>query len=67
MNPIAKLKIYEIEDLLHLLFDCAQNLASAYQEIQEMSLFVTSEEARRACEYLLYTIHKQNPNLMMIH
>ena len=62
MDAMACLKTFNTEELLNLLRDCANNLALAYQEIHEKALYLTSEEAYQACDYLMYEIKKRQPN-----
>jgi hypothetical protein len=61
MRSIARLRTFDVEELFELLKACAQNLAMAYQEIPEQSLFLISEEAYSACDYLAYEIRKSEP------
>ena len=59
MNAITPLKTFNTEELFHLLHECADCLAFAYQEIQEKTLFLISEEAYQACNFLMYQLQKQ--------
>lgn len=62
MQGIACLKTFNTEELCHLLEACAHNLAMAYQETLEKSLYLTSEEAYQARDYLMYEIQRQLNN-----
>ncbi|MBA2710138.1 MAG: hypothetical protein H0U57_06065 [Tatlockia sp.] len=59
MNAMAQIKTFNREELLDLLWDCAQNLALCYQENLDQSLNLTSAKAFQACDYLLYEIQKE--------
>lgn len=61
MRSITRLKTFDAEELFELLKACAQNLAMAYQEIPEKNLYLISEEAYSACDYLAYEIGKLEP------
>lgn len=60
MNPMAELKVFNNEELFGLLHVCAHNLSLAYQETQEKTLFLLSEEAYRACDFLMYQIQRES-------
>ena len=62
MNSMAHLKTFNVQELFELLKACAQNLAHAYQKMNEKSLYFTSEQAYDACDYLMYEISKQQTN-----
>ncbi len=44
---------------------CAHNLSCAYQETQEEMLFYVAEQARDACHYLMYTLEKEIPKVVI--
>lgn len=66
MNTVVSLKTFNTAELFHLLKSCAHNLAIAYQTTQEKSLYLASEEAYDACNYLMYEMQKQL-NTQTIH
>jgi hypothetical protein len=49
---IAQLRIFNNEDLLHLLSQCSHLLHEAYQNTLEHDYMDASFESRMACEYL---------------
>ena len=59
---MARLKTFNAQELFELLTACAQSLAHAYQEMNDKSLYFTSELAYDACDYLMYEINKQQMN-----
>ena len=58
MNAIAEVKVFNNEALFSLLHICAHNLSLAYQETPEKRLFLLSQEAYKACDYLMYEIQR---------
>jgi hypothetical protein len=56
MYPMAQLQTFTKEELFTLLSTCAYQLSMAYQEIQDHSFWLTSNEASIACEYLRFEI-----------
>lgn len=62
MYSMARLKIFDTEELCDLLHLCAFNLAMAYQETQEHALFLTAERAYQARDFLTYAMQKQQSN-----
>lgn len=63
---IAHLDTFNKEELISLLHICAHSLALAYQETQKKSFFLTSQEAYKARDYLMYEIQRQVQN-QIIH
>jgi len=49
---IANLRIFDREQLLHVLSQCAHQLTHAWQQTEIDSLYEASFEAAMACEFL---------------
>ena len=58
--PIANLRVFSQEELLHLLCDCAYQLGMAYQDTLDTELRDTSYEAHLACQFLRCTLAMEN-------
>ena len=58
--PIASLRVFSQEELLHLLCDCARHLGTAYQDTLDTELRDTLYEANLACQSLRCTLAMEN-------
>jgi hypothetical protein len=50
--PIANLRTFNKEELLHVLSECAHQLTKAWQATEMDALFEASFEATLACQFL---------------
>lgn len=62
---IANLRTFNQEQLLHVLSQCADQLAFAYRKTELDSLFETSFEATMACEFLRCELAVNNSNYLI--
>lgn len=60
MNIIPQMRVFAMEDLANLLDSCYESLHHAYQKTMETDLWILSEEAYQASQYLLNEIHQGN-------